>query len=137
MIFTTERFGEMACTDEQVITFPEGLAGRSACTRFVVVDDDQTLPLQWLVSLDEPTVALPVLDPSVILDGVVASAPVVEGTTTFVLAREGAGTIAWWLDLRHPILIRNASRTGQQVTLDDSSLPVNFPVTVQPVGEGA
>lgn len=136
MIFTTERFGEMACTDEQVITFPEGLAGRNLCTRFVVVDDKETEPLQWLVSLDQPDVALPVLDPAIILDGVVAETPVAEGTTTFVLAKEGVGNIAWWLDLRHPIIIRNASRTGQQVTLDDSSLPANFPVTLQPTGEG-
>jgi flagellar assembly factor FliW len=136
MIFTTERFGEMACTDDQVITFPEGLAGRTTSTRYVVVDDEQTLPLQWLVSIDEPAVSLPVLDPAVVLDGVVAAAPVVNGTTTFVVAREGAGAIAWWLDLRHPVIINNASRTGQHVTLDDASLPANFPVTVQPAGEG-
>ncbi len=137
MIFTTERFGEMACTDEQVITFQDGLGGRTTCTRFVVVDDPETEPLQWLVSLDQSDVAIPVLDPAVVLEGVVASAPVLEGTTTFVMAREGAGTIAWWLDLRHPVIIKNATRTGQQVTLDDTSLPANFPVTLQPVGEGA
>jgi flagellar assembly factor FliW len=136
MIFTTERFGEMACTDEQVITFPDGLAGRSACTRFVIVDDNQTSPLQWLVSVDEPALALPVLDPAVILDGIAAAAPVAEGTTTFVVAKEGAGTIAWWLDLRHPVIIKNQARTGQQVTLDDTSLPANFPVALQPAGEG-
>jgi flagellar assembly factor FliW len=136
MIFTTERFGEMACTDEQVITFPEGLAGQSVCTRFVIVDDEQTAPLQWLVSVDEPALALPVLDPAVVLDGIAAAAPVAEGTTTFVVAKEGAGTIAWWLDLRHPVIIRNQARTGQQVTLDDTSLPANFPVALQPAGEG-
>ncbi len=136
MIFTTERFGEMACTDEQVITFPEGLAGRSACTRFVIVDDDQTAPLQWLVSLDEPALALPVLDPAVVLDGIAPEALVTEGTTTFVVAKEGAGSIAWWLDLRHPVIITNVERIGQQVTLDDTSLPANFPVALQPAGGG-
>jgi flagellar assembly factor FliW len=136
MIFTTERFGEMACTDEQVITFPDGLAGRNACTRFVIVDDEQTAPLQWLVSLDEPALALPVLDPAVVLDGIAAATPIAEGTTTFVVAKEGAGSIAWWLDLRHPVLIKNDTRRGQQVTLDDTSLPANFPVALQPAGGG-
>lgn len=136
MIFTTERFGEMACTDEQVITFPDGLAGRSTCTRFVIVDDEQTAPLQWLVSLDEPALALPVLDPAVVLEGIAPGAAVAEGTTTFVVAKEGAGSVAWWLDLRHPVIITNDKRTGQQVTLDDTSLPANFPVALQPAGEG-
>lgn len=136
MIFTTERFGEMACTDDQVITFPDGLAGKNACTRYVIVDDEETAPLQWLVSLDDPGLALPVLDPALVLDGIAGAAPVPEGTTTFVVAKEGAGTIAWWLDLRHPVIIQNDARIGQQVTLDDGSLPANFPVALQPAGEG-
>jgi flagellar assembly factor FliW len=136
MTFPTSRFGEITCSEEQVIRFPEGVAGHPGCTRFVVVDDGLTAPIQWLVSAEDPAVALPVLDPAVVLDGIAMAPHFNEGMTTFVVASEGLGDIAWWLDLRHPIIIRNEARTGQQVTLDDTTLPVKFPVTMQPAGEG-
>ena len=135
MTFSTSRFGSITCRENQVIRFPEGIPGHSGCTQFVVVDDALTAPVQWLVSAEDPDVALAVLDPAVVLDGLVV-APSTTGLTTFVVASEGAGEIAWWLDLRHPIIIRNDARTGQQVTLDDGALPVRFPVTLQPAGEG-
>jgi flagellar assembly factor FliW len=136
MTFVTSRFGEIVCSDEQVIRFPDGIAGHPGCTQFVVVDDEQTMPIQWLVSADDPALALPVLDPAVVLDGIAMAHALTEGTTTFVVATEGTGDVAWWLDLRHPIIIRNGMRTGQHVTLDDTALPVRFPVTMQPAGEG-
>jgi flagellar assembly factor FliW len=136
MIFVTSRFGQITCSEEQVIRFSEGIRGHPECTLFVVVDDEQTTPIQWLVSADDVAVALPVLDPAVVLDGIAMVPALVEETTTFVVAEEGTGNVAWWLDLRHPIIIRNGERTGQQVTLDDSGLPVRFPVTLQPAGEG-
>jgi flagellar assembly factor FliW len=136
MTFATSRFGQITYSEEQVIRFSEGIRGHPECTRFVVVDDEQTTPIQWLVSTADGAVALPVLDPAVVLDGIAMVPAMVEGTTTFVVAEEGSGNVAWWLDLRHPIIIRNGERTGQQVTLDDSALPVRFPVTLQPAGEG-
>jgi flagellar assembly factor FliW len=136
MTFSTPRFGQITCSEEQVIRFAEGIRGHSGCTQFVVVDDEQTTPIQWLVSADDAAVALPVLDPAVVLDGITMDPILNVGTTTFVVAEEGNGDVAWWLDLRHPILIQNGERTGQQVTLDDSALPVRFPVTLQPAGEG-
>ena len=136
MTFASSRFGNITCSEEQVIRFPLGIAGHAGCTRFVVLDDDLTAPFQWLVSADDPAVVLAVLDPGVVLDGFASAPPIPAGTTTFVVATEGIGDIAWWLDLRHPIIIRNDARTGQQVTLDDGALPVKFPVTLQPAGEG-
>ena len=136
MTFTTSRFGELSCTEGQVIRFPEGITGHTGCTQFVVVDDGMTAPIQWLVSTEDPAVALPVLDPAVVLVGIAMAPRLNEGTTTFVVASEGFGDIAWWLDLRHPVIIKNLARTGQQVTLDDTSLPANFPVALQPAGEG-
>jgi flagellar assembly factor FliW len=132
MNFVNTQFGMVTCAEDQVIRFPDGIPGWTDSTRFVVVNDDRTSPLQWLLSLDDPAVALSVIDPAVVLDGTALRQQHAEGTTTFVIAQAGEGDIAWWVDLRHPIVIRHTPRVGERVTLDDATLPDRFPVVMQP-----
>lgn len=134
MTFTTMRFGEITCSEEQMVRFPEGILGHVDRTRFVLVDDERTAPFQWLVSAEDPSLALTVLDPALVLDGVDGTLLPAEGQTTFIVATEGSGQVAWWLDLRHPIIIREQGRTGRQVTLDDAGLPARFPVPLAAAG---
>jgi len=127
----TQQFGDLACSEEQVIVFPEGLPGVTPCHRFVVVNDALTTPFQWLVATDDPAVVLRVLDPAVVLSDEEPMAGMPEGKTTFVVATPGSDDVAWWLDLRHPIVIDHASKHGERVTLDDVALPERFPVAKQ------
>ena len=124
----TQQFGDLACSEEQVIVFPGGLPGVTACRRFVVVNDALTTPFQWLVATDDPAFVLRVLDPAVVLSDEEPMAGMPEGKTTFVVATPGSDGVAWWLDLRHPIVIDHSSKQGERVTLDDLALPDRFPV---------
>jgi flagellar assembly factor FliW len=129
MKLQTQQFGDLACSEEQVIVFPDGLPGVTSCRRFVVVNDAQTKPFQWLVAADETAFVLRVLDPAVVLSDEEPMAGMPEGKTTFVVATPGSDDVAWWLDLRHPIVIDHSSKRGERVTLDDMALPERFPVT--------
>ena len=52
----------MAETDVQgVLRFPEGLPGFEALTRFVLLQDEELLPIVFLSSLVEPKICLPAL----------------------------------------------------------------------------
>jgi len=132
----TQRFGDLACSEEQVIVFPDGLPGVTSCRRFVVVNDALTTPFQWLVATDDPAFVLRVLDPALVLSDEEPMAGIPEGKTTFVVATPGSEDVAWWLDLRHPIVIDHTSRRGERVTLDDVALPDRFPVATQGKGSG-
>jgi len=137
MNLTSVRFGTLSFSEEQVVSFPGGILAAPEAGQFVVIDDPEYAPFQWLVSVAHPDQAISVLDPAVVLNDE-TDAPVQGGdTTTFVVATPGNGTIAWWLDLRHPILINTVERKGEQVTLDDISLPERFPVTIQQPHETA
>jgi flagellar assembly factor FliW len=131
MTLTTSRFGVLTFGEEQVIAFPSGVSGVPGSCHCVVVDDPATSPFRWLVCIERPECTFAVLDPMVVLDGEEVRAVRDAETTTFVVATPGSGDVAWWLDLRHPILIATAERRGEHVTLDDSSLPDRFPVTLQ------
>jgi flagellar assembly factor FliW len=60
--FTSAKLGEIEYDDEQVILFPEGLLGFPGLSRYALIDEKQG-PFMWLQSLDEPSLALVVIDP--------------------------------------------------------------------------
>ena len=137
MNVTTPRFGTLSFGEEQMMFFPYGIHALPQRGHFLVVDAPSYAPFQWLVCVEQPERAWTVLDPAVVLDTADPPRESIPDTTTFVVATPGSGDVAWWLDLRHPIVINTGRRTGEQVTLDDSSLPDRFPVTLQPSTETA
>ncbi len=63
MEIRTSRFGKVLITEEDVITFKEGLLGFSGLRGFVLLDDPQDDIFAWLQSCEDPNVAFPVLEP--------------------------------------------------------------------------
>ncbi len=59
----TVRFGTLQVETDLILTLPEGLIGFEECTRFVVVRPNERSAFRWLQSLDEPAVALPIVEP--------------------------------------------------------------------------
>jgi flagellar assembly factor FliW len=131
MKLTTARFGELAYDEGQMVEFPGGLHSLAPHSHCVLIDEPASAPFQWLVCVEHPEFALTLLDPALVLNEGSGPAVQVQETTTFVVATPGSGDVAWWLDLRHPILINAGQRQGEQVTLDDVSLPERFPVTLE------
>jgi flagellar assembly factor FliW len=56
------RFGALQFADEAVIDFPQGLIGLPG-TRYALIDRNPKSGFLWLHSLDDPALALPVVDP--------------------------------------------------------------------------
>ncbi|MDP3182047.1 MAG: flagellar assembly protein FliW [Desulfobaccales bacterium] len=50
--------------EEQIITFTSGLWGFSQFHRYVLIERPQELPFLWLLSVDNPDLALVVMDPA-------------------------------------------------------------------------
>jgi flagellar assembly factor FliW len=59
----TRKFGEIEIDQKKIITMPEGLPGFPGFERFVLLEDAKTAPFCWLQSLDEPNLALIIMDP--------------------------------------------------------------------------
>jgi flagellar assembly factor FliW len=58
----SSRFGHLEIDPGTVIEFPEGLIGLGG-SRYALLANDPGSPFQWLHSLDDPTLALPVANP--------------------------------------------------------------------------
>ncbi len=121
---TSRAFGELEFEDKHVILFPEGIAGFSHLRRFVVLNDEESQPFRWLVSLDDEGVALPVIEPDYVRPGF---RPDLRGGNTVLLVSILTGDPQTSsVNLRSPIVIEQGSQVGRQMILDDDRLPVHL-----------
>ncbi len=65
MKINTRKFGEIIIDETKILTMPEGLPGFPGFERFVLLEDPKTAPFCWLQSLEEPDLALVIMDPLV------------------------------------------------------------------------
>ena len=65
MKLATRIFGEVEIDDSKVISFPNGIIGFPDLKKFILMFDEEkgTDTIKWLQSIDEPSFAMPVMDP--------------------------------------------------------------------------
>ena len=65
MLVKTKFFGEVDLPEEKIHTFERGLIGLADYKRFTILYDceKEETNISWLQSVDEPTLALPVIKP--------------------------------------------------------------------------
>ena len=70
MTTKTRLFGTITIEDEKLITFPEGIVGFPFLKQFALIHDaeNENAPIMWLQSMDEPTFAMPVIEPQLVTD---------------------------------------------------------------------
>ena len=59
----TTRFGIVEIDDDRIITFPKGLLGFSAYTRYCLLQPSDDAAFFWLQSVEEPSLAFVITDP--------------------------------------------------------------------------
>jgi flagellar assembly factor FliW len=128
---TTTRFGTLEVEEDLIITLPEGLIGFETCTQFVVVRHDENSAFRWLQSLDEPGMALPVLEPREFrpdyapmisdADARFLSISAKNPPLVFVIITVPANNPrAMTANLLGPIVINALTRIGKQVIVQDT-----------------
>ena len=128
MKFTNRQFGELEFDDQLVVTFSNGLIGFEQHRRFLIVDDVDSEPFRWLVSIESADLSFPLLDPRLLLPEYLSRSGIGEGASVFVIAALSERLEHSSVNLRSPLVIENATRHGQQMILDDESLPFQFPL---------
>ena len=138
MKINTIRFGEIDIAEEKILSFERGLPGFSDCFRFTIISSEETDPFLWLQSLEEPDVALAVINPFRLFPDY---APVVNETDLERLGNPSdedilALTVAvipvkyenMTTNLVSPILINLKNNQAHQVIMENSSYQVREPI---------
>ncbi len=62
--FQTERFGAVSVDEASIITFVQPILGFDLLKEFALFDHDEDSPFKWLQSLEDPTLAFVVTNPT-------------------------------------------------------------------------
>jgi flagellar assembly factor FliW len=128
--FATSRFGVIDVDLDLVVVFPDGLIGFESCRDYVVVRHDDKSDFRWLQSLDEATVAFPVVEPfafrpdyaPTISDADARILNLKQETPTLlfvVVSVPGLDPKAMTANLLAPLVINGETRCGKQVIVQD------------------
>jgi flagellar assembly factor FliW len=135
MLLTSSRFGTIEVPDDAVVEFPSGLVGLGG-SRYALIERDGARAFLWLQSLDDPDLALPVVDPWEFFPGYAleltqadadrlgAADP--EQTSLYVTVRAAESEQGFSANLRAPIIIVGA--VGHQLINQASDAPVRAPL---------
>lgn len=127
----TTRFGEISVAAEKIITFPKGLLGFEHCRRYCLIADEQTTPLVYMQSLEDPALAFVVVDPRVFYPAYkveidpneIAELEVddVNDITTWVIVTVPEDFTRLSVNLQGPLLLNTRSNRAKQVVLTRSA----------------
>ncbi len=127
----TTRFGVLEIDETGIIHFPRGIPGFEHLRRFFVLPVEGTGDIHWLQSVEDPAVALLVIDPFKYVNGYTCEIPENETaeldikdqnevlllTTVTVPAGKPAEATT---NLLAPIIINTRTNTARQVILNGS-----------------
>jgi len=142
MKIQTSRFGILDVSDETLLLFPSGLVGFPACRRFVILDTAEDSDYQWLQSVDEPSLAVVIVDvyllqPEFRIDVPDEGLVDLDMTQTDSLSIMAVVTIPSGeptqatANLRAPLVVNLRTRKAKQMILHES-IPIRYPLLPAP-----
>lgn len=139
MKVNTRLFGEIEIEDDKIIRFENGIIGFPDCKQFALIFDEEDngnkKNISWLQSLDEPSFALPVIDPLLVKEDYNPQVEhellkglgelTEENTYVLVTVTVPAELQKISVNLKAPIVINTDELKAEQLIVDDS-LPVKY-----------
>ncbi|MDR0948320.1 MAG: flagellar assembly protein FliW [Lachnospiraceae bacterium] len=141
MIVNTKVFGEIELSETKVITFANGIIGYPELTKFAILHDEESgtqAGIRWMQSLEEPTFAMPVMDPLLVYPDY---DPMVEGEwikdlgdltqenlLVLVTVCVPSDLKQMSVNLQGPIIVNVDERKAGQIIVDPDQYPVKFPI---------
>jgi flagellar assembly factor FliW len=132
----TTRFGVVEIAEDRIIHFPKGLLGFSTQTRFCLLEPGDDACFFWLQSLDEPSLAFVVTDPSLFVPEY--SVPIrpeqmielklnkLEDAQVFVIVNKVEQSLTG--NLQGPLVVNTMTRAGEQLVLAEKRWTTRHPL---------
>lgn len=137
----TKFFGEVDIEEDKIIEFPNGIIGFESYKKFAIiydVDKDSETRISWLQSMEEPALALPVIDPLAIVQ---EYNPMIEDELLNPLGKPADEDLLFLLvmtvpadmkkvtaNMKAPIIINAEKKKGVQLIVENADYPVKYNV---------
>ena len=138
MDINTRIFGQISIEDDKLIHFPQGIVGFPELTDFAIIhDSDQgdQAGIRWMPSVQEPSFAMPVIDPlmvaedydPVVDDELLKTIGGIEEVLVLVTITVPSDLTKMTVNLKAPFVINVDQRKACQVILDQD-FQVKYPI---------
>ena len=152
MIAKTKFFGEVELDDDKILEFPHGIIGFEELRKFAIIYDEKNegaTTISWLQSLEEQSLALPVIDPLAVTTDYT---PMIEDELLEPLGTPADEDLLFLLamtvpsdmtkvtaNMKAPIIVNTVAKKGVQLIVENEDYPVKFNVyeSVQKMKEKA
>lgn len=136
MKVNTTRFGELQVNNEDIVSFSEGLLGFEKLTKFFVVDPGDSTLILWLQSIEDESIAFPIIEPKIFKPDYVAkllpadmNSVQIESVTEakiYSILTIPSDITTMSANLKAPIVINNEKKIARQIVLQDNKLTVKY-----------
>ncbi len=139
---SSSKLGELLVKKENIITFKEGLMGFEELRDFVLLNIEEWRPFEWLVSVENPDVTFPVVNPTPFFTDYNPAQQLkdisaigakdkksVEALCTVTLGNKPENAT---VNLKGPILINPQSRVGKQYMMEGKQYTQSHPFVKKP-----
>jgi flagellar assembly factor FliW len=134
VIVQTGRFGQITVGSGEEIRIPSGLLGFPQYTRFCLIDPADDTLILWLQSLEDPTIAFPLLEPKIFKPDYVARLSAAElrdlqldninQSAVFSILTIPEDATLMTANLKAPIVINLKAQLARQVVLQESEYTI-------------
>ena len=134
MKVSTIRFGDLEVEEGGVLFFHEGILGFEKLTRFAIVDPGDDTLIMWLQSLDDGSLAFPIIEPQVFWPNYIVKlmSSELESLGLESIAKAKIYSILtipkdvtkMSANLKAPIVINSFRNIARQIVLQDNKLSV-------------
>ncbi len=137
MEVVSSRFGAIDIDEQSIISFPGGLPGFANLNKFTIIRCDQTDPIQWLQSVEDANISLPIINPFVIkpeyeievnddeLEIIKTHSEEDMIVLNIMVLPEDLSKMT--VNLMAPLLVNVKDMLGTQVMMDYKPLPIKYP----------
>lgn len=141
MLVKTRYFGEIDLSEDKIITLDKGLMGFDEFTRYTILydcDKEQQTNISWFQSVDEPSLAMPVINPFLVkedynpivedelLDGIGEISE--ENIVILVTMTVPSDLQNMTVNLKAPIIINSDTRKGVQLIVENKDYEVKYKI---------
>lgn len=134
MKVNTTRFGELKVDKNDIIIFNEGILGFENLKKYFIVDPGDSTLILWLQSLEEPSIAFPIIEPRIFQPDYTVQLVPMELNSLELESLNKAKSYAvltipeklseMTANLKAPLVINAEKNIGRQIVLQNNKLSV-------------
>ena len=141
MKISTKCFGEIDIEEDKIVTFEHGIMGFESFRKFTLIfsiDGEEKSKIAWLQSVEEPGLALPVVNPFVVkedYDPIIQDDLLIplgdvtnENVVVLLVVTVPSDVSKTTANLKAPIIINSDTRLGAQIIVENEDYQIKYPV---------